>query len=127
MERLNNEFGSNQAVCYHGGNVSTRHTSVELFLARIAKFFVSNPAAGGTGLNLQSSGCQTVIFYNNDFNFITRAQAEDRTHRIGMRGAVTYFDLVADKSVDRHVLNNLRSKKSVSSLTLDEIRASISD
>ena len=44
-----------------------------------------------------------------------------------MRGAVTYFDLVADKSVDRHVLNNLRSKKSVSSLTLDEIRASISD
>ena len=127
MERLNNEFGSNQAVCYHGGNVSTRHTSVELFLASKAKFFVSNPAAGSTGLNLQKSGCQTVIFYNNDFNFITRAQAEDRTHRIGMRGAVTYFDLVADKSVDRHVLNNLRSKKSVSSLTLDEIRASISD
>jgi hypothetical protein len=44
-----------------------------------------------------------------------------------MKGAVTYFDLLADKSVDKHVLNNLRSKKSISSLTLDEIRSGIAE
>ena len=124
-EMLNNEYGADQAVCYYGGNVSTRHLSVERFLARKSRFFVSNPSAGGTGLNLQGSGCQTVIFYNNDFNFITRAQAEDRTHRLGTKGSVTYFDLVADKSLDKHILTNLRNKKSISTLTLDEIRGSL--
>lgn len=127
VEILNKEYGSKSAVAYYGGNVSDRSESVKSFLSKEARFFVSNPAAGGTGLNLQTSGCQTVIFYNNDFNYITRAQAEDRTHRLGMKGAVTYFDLVADKSVDKHVLSNLRNKKSISSLTLDEIRSGISE
>jgi SNF2 family DNA or RNA helicase len=127
VEVLNKEHGPKSAVAYYGGNVTERGESVKAFLSKEARFFVSNPAAGGTGLNLQGSGCQTVIFYNNDFNFITRAQAEDRTHRLGMKGAVTYFDLLADKSVDKHVLNNLRSKKSISSLTLDEIRSGIAE
>ena len=125
MNLLNKEYGKDSAVAYHGGNVSTRDESVKRFNANQSRFFVSNQAAGGTGLNLQGSGCQTVIFYSNDFNFITRAQAEDRTHRLGTKGAVTYFDLVADKSVDKHILNNLRSKKSIASLTLDEIRNSL--
>ena len=74
---------------------------------------------------MQKGGCGTVIYYSNSFNYITRAQSEDRTHRIGMKGAVTYFDLVADKSVDSHILRNLNAKRSVSDLTLDEIRASL--
>jgi hypothetical protein len=124
-EMLNDEYGAGQAVCYYGDNVSTRHQSVEQFLAGKARFFVSNPAAGGVGLNLQGSGCQTVIYFSNDFNYITRMQSEDRTHRLGMKGAVTYFDLIADKSVDKQILTNLRNKKSISSLTLDEIRNSL--
>lgn len=122
---LNENYGKGSAVCYYGGNVKERDESVEKFLNMGARFFVSNPSAGGTGLNLQKSGCQTVIYYSNNFNYITRAQSEDRTHRIGMKGAVTYFDIVADKSIDGHILRNLRAKKSISELTLDEIRASL--
>jgi len=127
VEALNKEEGKNAAVAYYGGNVNDRDESVKLFLSNKARFFVSNPAAGGTGLNLQSSGCQTVVYYNNDFNYITRMQSEDRTHRLGTKGAVTYFDLVAEKSVDRSILKNLGAKKSVSRLTLDEIRQTLSD
>lgn len=122
---LNETYGKGSAVTYYGGNVKDREESVERFLNKQARFFVSNPSAGGTGLNLQKSGCQTVIYFSNSFNYITRAQSEDRTHRLGMTGAVTYFDIVADKSVDAHILKNLRGKRSVSDLTLDEIRASI--
>jgi hypothetical protein len=39
-----------------------------------------------------------------------------------MKGAVTYHDLVATKSIDRLILRNLRDKKALSSLTLDDIR-----
>ena len=124
-EALCNEYGKDSAVLYYGDNAKTRDESVQLFLNKKARFFISNPAAGSTGLNLQKSGCQTVIYYNNSFNYITRMQSEDRTHRIGMSGAVTYFDLIADKSVDKHILKNLLSKKSVSDLTLDEIRKSL--
>lgn len=125
-EKLN-KSGYGRAVAYYGGNVSTRNEGLKAFMDGEARFFVSNPAAGGTGLNLQGSGCQTVVFVNNDFNYITRAQAEDRTHRLGTRGAVTYFDLIAEKTLDKSVLRNLESKKSVSSFTLDQIRQALLD
>jgi SNF2 family DNA or RNA helicase len=84
-------------------------------------YFVSNPAAGGTGLNLQGA-CQTAIYYSNSFNATERWQSEDRIHRIGTKGAVTYIDLVAKSTVDTKILANLRSKKSLSDYAIDEIR-----
>jgi SNF2 family DNA or RNA helicase len=89
-------------------------------------YFVSNPAAGGTGLNLQGE-CRTVIYYSNSFNSLDRWQSEDRTHRIGTTKTVTYFDLVCAGSPDRLILANLRKKKSVSDMALGEIRELLDD
>lgn len=94
------------------------------FLAGRKRVFISNQASGGTGLNLQGE-CANVIYYSNSFNAVHRWQSEDRTHRIGMKGAVTYFDITARKSVDRTILRNLKAKKDLADLTLDEIRKSI--
>lgn len=122
-----NKSGAGKAVAYYGGNVSTRSEGLTEFMNGEARFFVSNPAAGGTGLNLQGSGCQTVVYFSNSFNYIERMQSEDRVHRLGTKGAVTYFDLVAEKTVDKSILRNLSNKKSVSSLTLDQIRQALFD
>lgn len=127
IEALNNEYGSNQAVRYDGTNVRDRDSSIKRFLNREAKFFVANQAAASTGLNLQTSGCQSMIFYANSFDYIAREQAEGRIHRLGTKGAVTYIDLIASKSIDGHILKNLRNKKNVSDLTLDAIRKSIAE
>lgn len=94
------------------------------FLAGKFRIFVANPASGGTGLNLQGA-CQSVIYYSNSFNAIDRWQSEDRTHRPGMHGSVSYFDIIARKSVDRSILRNLKVKKDLADLTLDEIRMAI--
>lgn len=83
--------------------------------------FLSNPAAGGTGLNLQGE-CATAIYYNNSFNAVHRWQSEDRIHRIGTYKTITYVDLVAAKSVDYRILSNLRKKKDFQELVLDDIR-----
>lgn len=84
--------------------------------------FVSNPSAGGTGVDgLQRTG-RTAIYYSNSYNAIHRWQSEDRTNRIGMGGTCTYIDLVARNTVDVSILSNLRKKKALSDLTLDEIR-----
>jgi len=126
-EVLNREYGEESAVMYYGGNVKDRDGSLRAFLAKEARFLVANPAAGATGLNIQSSGCETVIYYNNSFDFVHRYQSEARTHRMGTSVSVFYFDLVAQKTIDSHVLKNLQNKKSVSDLTLDDIRLALTE
>jgi len=119
----------NEAVTYHGATSSTdREKAKELFLSSTSniRFFVSNPSAGGTGLNLQGD-CRTVIYYSNSFNAIDRWQSEDRVHRIGAKGAVTYIDLVARATCDARILSNLRGKKSLSDFALDDIRQMLED
>lgn len=114
-----------KAVTYFGETSATdRQKAVSLFLdpASGVDYFISNPAAGGTGLNLQGGGCRTVVYYSNSFSSLDRWQSEDRTHRIGMQGTVTYFDLVCVGSPDRRILANLKSKKSISDLALGDIK-----
>jgi superfamily II DNA or RNA helicase len=113
-----------KCVTYFGGTKQAeREEGVSSFLDPNSgvDYFVSNPAAGGTGLNLQGE-CRTVIYYSNSFNSLDRWQSEDRTHRIGTTKTVTYFDLVCVGSPDRRILANLRNKKSVSDLALGEIK-----
>ena len=112
------------AVRYLGTDAE-RQAAKDAFLSGEARIFVSNPKTGGVGLNLQGD-CETVIYYSNNFDALDRWQSEDRVHRTGMKRAVTYFDIVARKSVDRVILRNLRAKKSISDLTLDDIRKSLS-
>lgn len=118
--------GNDSVVTYFGETKGAeREEAKRRFLNGKSRFFISNPAAGGTGLNLQGD-CRTVIYFSNSFDALHRWQSEDRTHRMGTKGSVTYFDIVAQSSVDRAILNNLKSKKSISSLTLDQIRQAIS-
>lgn len=81
---------------------------------------VANPAAGGTGLNLD--GARVVVYYSHTFNAGHRWQSEDRTHRATTRHAVTYIDLVAPGTVERRIVAALRRKKDVASMTLQELR-----
>lgn len=125
-ERLKKKFGKESAVTYYGETTNKmRAFAKEAFLSGKARFFISNPAAGGTGLNLQGD-CQTVIYYSNSFDALHRWQSEDRTHRPGMKGTITYFDIVASRSVDKRILTSLRNKKSISHLTFDQIRSFLS-
>lgn len=83
---------------------------------------VANPSAMGTGTDGLQKVIRTSIYYSNSFNYLHRAQSEDRTHRIGMKGTCLYIDLIARRSVDLRLLKNLAGKKSLSDLMLDDIR-----
>ena len=88
--------------------------------------FLANPQSAGTGLNLQGF-CNRAIYWQNSFNAVDRWQSEDRIHRIGTRGVCTYTDIVAKGSIDAHILKNLRRKKGLSDLVLDDLRRIIQD
>lgn len=75
------------------------------------RFFVGQVHTGGIGLNLTAA--RTVIYYDNDWSLEARAQSEDRAHRIGQEGHVTYINLVAPGTVDEMILKALKGKKSL--------------
>lgn len=86
--------------------------------------FIGNPAAGGTGLNLE--GATEVIYYSNGFRAEDRWQSIERTHRATTTEKVTYRDLVVSKVCERLRLDSDR-KKAVADMTMSELDALIDD
>lgn len=85
------------------------------------KVFLGNPKAGGTGLNLLgypphggddvTTNCNHVIYYAQDWSYITRQQSEDRAHRRGTRTNVRVTDLVVCESMDEEIRIRVLKKK----------------
>ena len=56
------------------------------------------------------------IYYSNIFDLDPRQQSEDRIHRIGMGDKALYIDLMAIGTIDRKIINALKSKKRIADL-----------
>jgi SNF2 family DNA or RNA helicase len=86
--------------------------------------FIGQPGAAGMGLTLTAS--PTIVYYSNDFNAESRSQSEDRIHRIGMDKnlGATIIDLV-HLDTDQLVLDNLKKKRKLQSLTLGDVKAAM--
>ncbi len=76
---------------------------------RDKQYLVANKVCAGYGLNLQF--CSYVVYYNNDFDYGTRAQSEDRVHRIGQKDNVHIIDICADNTLDRRIEKCLSKKE----------------
>lgn len=103
------------AVRYDGStSQEDREIARHGFQAGDFRAFVANPSAAGEGLTLHRA--KTVIFYNTTFKMAERLQAEDRAHRIGQNHPVSYIDIVAKGTIDRHIVSALRTKKDIADL-----------
>jgi SNF2 family DNA or RNA helicase len=83
--------------------------------------FIGNPGSAGVGLTLTAS--PSIIYYSNDFRADSRAQSEDRIHRMGMdenRGA-TIIDLI-HLPTDEYVLDNLQKKRRLQDMSLGQLQ-----
>ena len=76
-----------------------------------ARFLVANKACAGYGLNLQF--CHQAIYYNNDWDWSTRAQSEDRIHRLGQTDEVRIYDIIAQDSIDMRIHRCLAQKSNL--------------
>lgn len=57
------------------------------------------------GHNLQA--CDYMIYFSNDWSYVQRIQSEDRAHRMGREGTVTYYDLLIDGTIDEEIKDAL--------------------
>lgn len=85
------------------------------------RYLITNKGVSSYGLNLQF--CSNVIFYNNDWDLATKAQAEDRVHRIGQVNNVNITDIIASNTLEERVMKNLDGKSNL----LDAIKRSIKE
>ena len=87
---------------------------------------IGNIAAGGAGITLTASS--HVIYFSHSWSLGDRLQSQDRTHRIGQKNKVTYYDLCAIKTIDSHILKVLKGKQHLSDiLTGDKLRRIVYD
>ena len=82
------------------------------------RYFVGNAQTGGYGITLTAAN--TVVYYSNNYDLEKRLQAEDRAHRIGQTGSVTYVDLIAENTIDERIIKSLRSKINIANEIMGE-------
>ena len=82
------------------------------------RYFVGNPQTGGYGITLTAAN--TVVYYSNSYDLEKRLQSEDRAHRIGQTGSVTYVDLIAEGTIDEKIVKSLRSKINIANEIMGE-------
>ncbi len=67
--------------------------------------------AGAMGRGHTMTRCENPIIHSNTADLEHRLQLEDRHHRIGTTGSVTYTDVEAKKTCDRKTISALIKKK----------------
>jgi len=109
IETLTHEYGEESIAQFHG---RTPDREAEITRWRDdARFLVASPKCGGRGLTLNE--CAYTVFYNNDFPYRVREQAEARNHRIGQTRKPTYIDLICSDSIDDRIFKALVKKENL--------------
>lgn len=99
------------AVEFNGEmSLKKRNAAIDSFRGD-TQYFVANKSCGAFGLNLQF--CHKIIFYSHDWNWGTRAQAEDRVHRLGQTRDVDITDICTEDSIDIQILKCLEKKENL--------------
>jgi superfamily II DNA or RNA helicase len=100
------------AALYYG-ELSEHEREAELarFRGGDSRFLIATQATGGHGLTLNEAHYH--VFYENEFKYSHRIQAEDRSHRIGQTQPVTYIDLWSRSGIDERIQKALAKKEDV--------------
>ena len=105
------------------GETNDRQAEIDRFTkSPTCKVFISNPKAGGVGINLVEASYS--IYYSRSFSLRDRLQSEARNHRGGseIHDKITQIDLVSPGTLDETVLNALENKEEFAEKVLERIR-----
>lgn len=109
---------------YYGGTIDKeRKQIIEDFKANKYDIFIGNAATAGFGLNLQNATLQ--YYFSNTFNTEDRLQAEDRSHRIGVKSTCVYKDIIVKGTIDERIYANISTGRDLNdyfkSISLEDL------
>jgi SNF2 family DNA or RNA helicase len=94
-----------------------REENIDDFQSGKYRVFIGHAAAAGIGITLTAA--DTAIYYSVNFDNELRMQSEDRNHRIGTKTTVTYWDLVAEDTIDLAIQRSLEMKTQLARFVID--------
>lgn len=104
-------------------NLEQKKSSMDNFQADVdTRVVVANRRAGGIGINLTAASYSIV--YSRNFSLGEELQSEARNHRGGsqIHDRIVKIDMVAEDTIDEHVLKALRSKQDISDRIIDLVK-----
>lgn len=120
LNLLNKEYGERSAVLFDGSvSIKDRNNNIEKFRNE-SRFLIANKSCAGYSLNLQF--CSQVIYYNNDWDYGTREQSEDRINRIGQTESCYYLDIICDNTIEKYIMDCLYKKEELGNRFLKELK-----
>jgi SNF2 family DNA or RNA helicase len=106
---------------YIGGGSTDLRTIINEWNAGNIPILFMHPRAGGHGLNLQDGGCHDVLWYSLPFDLELYMQSNARVHRQGVKNSVTIHHLIAEGTIDSHVINVLCKKDTLQASLLNAL------
>lgn len=101
-----------------GVDEDTRNENKEAFNKNPENKLLIMTDAGAYGLNLQAAS--SVVHYDLPWSIAKTTQREDRAHRIGQKGNVTVYKLIAKETIDEYVLKVLHQKQKTADRVLGD-------
>jgi len=117
---LNSKYQNCAVKCDGSLSSKKREESLARFASdRSINYMITSKYCTAFGHNLQF--CSNVIYYNNDYNYSTKLQSEDRIYRIGQKKETEFINICADYSIDKQIIKSLYKKQNL----LDLFRATL--
>ena len=82
------------------------------------KVFIAQIQAGSLGIELTAA--DIAIYYSVTYNAADYWQSQDRLHRQGQKRAVTYYRLIAPRTIDHTVFQVLETKGKIAEVVLHD-------
>jgi SNF2 family DNA or RNA helicase len=104
-------------------SASEKEQSKQDFISGKSRVLVSNPAAGGTGVDgLQCA--QYAIYYARSYNAEHFYQSRDRNHRGGseVHDKITHYHLMAEGTLDEVIYEALKNKQRIGEVMMEWAR-----
>ena len=113
-------YGEESVVDYYGAtNTDARSLNIKKFQTDDkCRFFVGTTHTGGYGITLTAGS--NMIYFSNGYDLEKRQQSEARIDRIGQTRKMTYIDIMAQDTIDEHIVKALRTKVNIANAIMKE-------
>ena len=112
-----------QHVTFQGGSPKTKDAARREFRDNSATRLFIGQVDSGVGMN-ELIVAKHAIYYSNSSKVVSRQQSMRRIRRKGSEhhSSITYWDLITEGTVDRHILKSIHKKADLAQYILNKLK-----
>ena len=109
-------FLAKRGATYMAIDSSNSDECIKAFQAGDVQYLLCNPDSVGHGITITAASY--AIYYSLGHSYDKHSQSKDRNYRVGQTRPCTYYYLLADNTIEKHILWLVRNKAKLSDAIL---------